>query len=206
MKPLSILCLILFATLAGATAPRCADTWEGPCEEEYAHWTRAATNLRESMDVLSRTKQESLTNDILDAVSRADRRVTTARIVQSFLDVRNRALAQQAETCREIADRERFAFDDLKRCVSTASRRRSNPAPTLGALAKDREKLVTELRNLLLDEAYVQYKGDRDAIPPSAYSDISPRPRASYEGQSPWNQRPNYGVPNYFAPRGYYGN
>jgi len=206
MKSVSILCLIFFATLAGTTAPMCAETWEGPCEEEYTHWTRAVANLRESMDVLGKTKQESLRSDILDAVSRADRRVTTARIVQSFLDIRNRALAQQAEKCREVGDRERFAFDDLKRCVHSASRRRSNSSPALGALAKDRDKLVAELRNLLLDEAYVQYKGDRDAIPPSAYSDAEPRPRASYEGQSPWNQRPNYGAPNYFAPRGYYGN
>lgn len=206
MKLVSILCMVFFATMGSITAPLCADKWEGPCEEEYSKWVGALAELQADMDLLRHAKQESVRSDILDAVSRADRRVSTARIVQSLLDKRHRLVAQEAYKCREIADSERFAFDDLKRCVGTASRRRGNAPPVLGPLARDRDKVMAELRDLLLDEAYVQYRGERDPLPASASSDSWPQTRASYQGQSQGNQRMNYGAPNYFAPGPYYGN
>jgi hypothetical protein len=158
------------------------------------------------MDSLRRVKQESLKNDILDAVSREGRRVSTARIVQSFLEKRTLMIAQESEKCRSLADQERFAFDDLKRCAATGSQRRNYTAQSVAPLAKDREKILAELRGLLLDEAYVQYKGERDPMPASAGSDTWPQSRMSFEGQPSGYQQMNYGRSNVFAPRYYYGN
>ena len=123
------------------------------------------------MDSLLSKKQESLRSDILDAVSRARRKLSTAQIVQSFLDKQSRQIAEETEKCREAADRERFAFDDLKRCVAAGSRRRSNEAQTLAALARDRDKIIAELRELTTEEAYVQYKRERDPLPATTSSD-----------------------------------
>jgi glutamyl-tRNA reductase len=157
------------------------------------------------MESLRKTRDESLRNDILAAVAKAHPKVTTARIVQSFLEKQNEKIVQATEGCREVADQERFAFDDLKRCVGSGSRRRGNEAQALSALARDRDKVIAELRDLSVEPAYVQYRKDRDPLPPSTSSEQWPRSRASREEQSPWNQRSYYGGPNSYAPRSYYG-
>jgi hypothetical protein len=206
MKLALILSIILVALLGSETASLCADTWEGPCANEYSRWSTSVSTLRESMDSLRQVKQQSLRSDILDAVSRAGSGVTTARIVQSLLDKRNRLVAQGTETCRRLADEERFAFDDLKRCAASGSQRRGYTAQAIAPFAREREKVMAELRDVLLDEAYVQYKGERDVAPASAGSDPWPQSRVSFEGQAPWNQHMNYGRPNAFTPRYQYGN
>lgn len=200
-----VLAALLLAAVSG-TVVRSAEEWEGPCQEAYAAWAGSMAELRQEMDALRKKKEEPLNNEILDAVSRPHRKQSTARIVESFLEKQKRQIAEDMDRCRERADRERFAFDDFKRCMASGARRRgSNEAQTLAAFSRDRDKVIAELRDLMTEEAYVQYKRERGSAPATSQPESWPRQRAYSEWQSPGDQRTNYGAPNQFSPRGYYG-
>ena len=109
-----------------------------------------------------------------------------------------------------LVDDERFAFDALRRCVSVPqNRRNSTLATALATISRDRERMLKQMQDLMLDEAYVQYKGERDNSG-RAYSDYGQdqSPRVSYQQQ--WGpdpridrRRPN-SYPNPQDPYGYY--
>jgi hypothetical protein len=133
-----------------------------------------------------------------------------ARSVQSALKRRSDRLAEAEARCRELAGNERFAFDDLKRCVSGPSQRRvNNPVAALAGVSRDRERLLKQMQEVMLDEAYVQYKGERE-YSGAGYSDYgqSQASRMSYQRQSGPDYRTdrrwpdNY--PNSQTPYGYY--
>ncbi len=59
-------------------------------------------------------------------------------------------------------------------------------ARSLDAAASERKRLLASLQDLLLDEAYVQYRNYQPPTPPS-YS--------GYD-QQPWGARSKYGLPS----------
>jgi hypothetical protein len=183
---------------------------EEPCAVEHEKWSSASRDLNSALEEYRQIKDESVGPEISESLSKSSRSTPMARIVQSALKRRGAKLAEAGAKCRELADYERFAFDDLKRCASGPSQRRNQTVVTaLSTIAKDRDRLLKHFQELMLDEAYVQYKGERD-YPVGASSDYGQyqTPRMSYQRQ--WGPDPRgdrrwfEGYQNPQLPYGYY--
>lgn len=183
---------------------------EEPCAAAHEKWSNSSGKLRDALQQYKQIKDESVAPEIEESLSQGRKLVPMARIVQSALKRRSDRLAEVGARCRQLADHERFAFDELRRCVSGRSQRRGNTVlVALSAISKDRESLLKQFQELMLDEAYVQYKGERE-YPTDAYSGYGQNqaPRMSYQRQ--WVPDPrtyprwsdNYRNPQ--TPYGYY--
>jgi len=163
---------------------------EEPCSVEHEKWSGSSGELKDALEQLRQIKDESMSPEITESLSKGSKSLSIARIVQSALQRRSERLAEARGRCREFADKEKYAFDNLKRCLSGPSLRRNNAAvAALSSISRDRERLLKQMQDLMLDEAYVQYKGERE-YPSGAYSDYSQdqAPRMTYQRQ--WGPDP----------------
>lgn len=184
---------------------------EQPCAVENEKWSNSSNDLRDALDQYRQIKEESLGPEITELLSTRNKsRRSMARAVQSALSSRGDKLAEAGARCRELAYNERFAFDDLKRCVSGPSQRKNNnPVAALATVSRDRERLLKQMQDVMLDEAYVQYRGERE-YSGGGYSDYGQNQasRTSYQRQAGPDYRmdrrwpDNY--PNSQNPYGYY--
>jgi len=183
---------------------------EEPCAVEHEKWSGSLGELKDALEQLRQVKDESMGPEITESLSKGSKSLSMARIVQSALQRRSEKLAEARGRCRESADKERYGFDNLKRCLSGPSQRRNNAAvAALSGISRDRERLLKQMQELMLDEAYVQYRGERE-YSSGPYSDYSQdqAPRMTYQRQ--WGPDPrmdrrwpdNY--PNPQIPYGYY--
>ena len=195
--------LTLALGLALSAAPVCASASDEACGVQHERWLNLSTGLQDALDHYRQIKQESVGPEITESLSGASQSLSMARIVQSVLIERKEKLAEAGAKCRELADNEKFAFDDLRRCLSAPAQKRNNPLfAAVATISRDRERLLKEMRELLLDEAYVQYRGERDSSG-TGYSDYRSDqvPRTSDQRQWGPNSRPdrrwseNYGNP-----------
>lgn len=182
-----ILLITLVLGLALYAAPTCASTSDEVCGARHERWVNLSTSLKDALDHYMQIKEESVGPEIIESLSGGNQSLSMARIVQSILGERRERLAAAEAKCRELGDNEKFAFDDLKRCVSAPAQKRNNTiSAAVAAISRDRERLLKEMRELLLDEAYVQYRGERE---PSGmgYSDYRSDQVPRMSGQQQWS-------------------
>lgn len=131
------------------------------CETEQTRWSDAFASLQKDMNEHRSAKQESITPKIQELLSGAAK-MEMAGAIQFVLKDRKNRLSELEEACRRSAETEKSAYDQWRRC-SGSGKKGGSAASGPGAVAREREKLLAELQELLLDEAYVQYKNDHSS-------------------------------------------
>ncbi len=165
------------------------------CEAEASGWTQAYEALAQAMESYRRLKEESITPRVEEKLEKKEQVRSIARDVQGVLKERNHLLGDAKTKCLELAERERSLYDEWRRCAGGGGGRRRNPDPHGGpaSVARQRNELLASLQDLLLDEAFVQYKNFRNPSP-SSYSSSDQSPYMG--GQDPWRpQRTMGGYP-----------
>lgn len=151
--------------------PLLSDTSSGPCATEHARWSNAYESLQTGMENYRQIKYESVSPRIARDMGTQGKAASIARIVQVVLKERGERLAELGQKCLELADLERSSFEELRRCASMGAQRRDNSSAVLfKSISRERDRLMAELQDLLLDEAYVQYKNHRAPAPPTSPS------------------------------------
>ncbi len=167
---------------------------EDACETWRVRWVAATQSLTDSMEAYRRTKVGSLASRIQQELNDRKDALSMAASVQAALKERSAVLDQQGRKCREMAMDENRAFEQWRRCTGRDDpRRRGFRTDGLGAAANERKRLLASLQDLLLDEAYAQYRNYHAPTPPS-YS--------GYE-QQPWGVGRSTGYRPYQDNRGY---
>jgi hypothetical protein len=167
---------------------------EDACEEWWSRWVAASQLLNQSMESYRHIKEASLASRIEQELKDPGNAVSVAASVQAALKERSAALEQQGRKCHEKAMSENQAFEQWRRCAGRGDPRRGGlPARSLAAAASERKRLLASLQDLLLDEAYAQYKNYQPPTPPS-YS--------GYD-QQPWGVGRNTGYRAYQENGGY---
>lgn len=190
----------LFIVIVGlgflvGNAPVSLAQTEDACKDLHAKWSEASGRLQEKMDACRRARESSLAERIEGDLARRDSAMTIARAVQAAVKERSLVMRDITDQCREAAAVENAAFKDLRRCLGSARRSRKRPNNgTWENLLKERKQLLADLKVLLLDEAYAQYKDYRAPTPPE-YSGYGP----------PWGMGPQpfTGYDPYRRYRGY---
>ncbi|MGB6067774.1 MAG: hypothetical protein WBG50_23455 [Desulfomonilaceae bacterium] len=161
--------------------PILSETLPGPCGDEQAKWSSAYESLRAGMESYRKVKYESIGPQITQEIGKRESRKPIARIVRAALKERSERLAEAGERCRELADQEQYCFKDLQRCAAIGGRRRGNSSiANFTSISRERIRLIAELKELLLDEAYIQYRNHRAPATPAS---------PSYEANQPSNIR-----------------
>jgi len=157
--------------------PVLSDTISGPCATEQSRWVTDNQSLQAAMEAYRQTKNESITPRIAQEMSTQGRGLSIARIVQVVLKKRNERCAEVARKCIELADIEKASFEEWRRCGSTgAQRRASTPTGDFKSTFRERDRLLAELQDLLMDEAHMQYKNYRAPAEPAPPSYEAHRP------------------------------
>ncbi|HMK35607.1 MAG TPA: hypothetical protein VK463_11100 [Desulfomonilaceae bacterium] len=166
-RPFAVLSLILTIVFQVSHASTASDS--SPCPEEYAQWRSAYEQLAHAVDSLRETKQETIEPRI-NSLLADDKRLSVAQNVQVVLKERNRRIEEAGSKGIEAANREKWAFEQLRKCgLSDSPKRSHSPKADLNGVVRERNRLLTELQELMAEEAYVQYKRE-SPNPPSQYS------------------------------------
>lgn len=151
------------------TGPLFSADGTGACDAQRSRWMETHEFLKETMGACQRIKEAPLG-------SRIQRELTSRQAdsiaygVQAVLKERSAALSAAMQRCREAAGMEAHAFEDWRRCARTVRPRKGEPpVASPDSVAGTRKQVLSALQDLLLDEAYVQYKNFRQPEPP-AYS------------------------------------
>jgi hypothetical protein len=167
--------LILTISLAVGLSVFGSEQAHASCEAEMTGWTQACEALKQSMETYGRVKGESISPRIQEELEKKEQGRSIARGVEEVLKERNRLLVDAKTKCLELAESERSVYDEWRRCAGGGRDRRRNPDPSgPESVARQRSDLLASLQDLLLDEAFVQYKNYRDPSPPSYSSDQGP--------------------------------
>ncbi len=90
---------------------------------------------------------------------------------------RETRLAELGRRCLELADSERSSFDEWRRCATGGVQSVTAwSAATFKSIFRERDRLMAELRDLLLDEAYIQYENHHAPATPASPSYEANRP------------------------------
>jgi hypothetical protein len=183
--------IVLLGVLVWTTPSLSADV-EGPCGTKRADWRQAYELLKAGAEGYRKIKSESITPLIEKEIAEKGTSKSTAAMVRSVLDNRTFRMTESREKLDKLLVEEKRRFDQLRRCVSH-SRRRSRRRSRNDSEERARARVVSRLSDLLLDEAYEQYKNDR----PRSVS------RSDSSGPSPWERYRGEEAPGWRT--GYYG-
>jgi hypothetical protein len=147
----------------------CAEGSEA-CEAQRSGWIEAHEFLEQTMSACQDVKQGPLASRINQAM-KTGQSPSIAGSVQTVLKERSVALAVAMQKCREAAALETQAFDDWRRCARGIRSRKGDPvAVSPDSVNAARKQTLTLLQDLLLDEAYAQYKNYKAPAAPD-YAD-----------------------------------
>jgi hypothetical protein len=139
-----------------------------PLATEHATWSNAYESLQTGMETIVRSRRVGKSR-IARHMETQGRGASIARIVQVVLKERGERLAELGQKCLELADLERSSFEELRRCAAMGAQRRDNSSSAVFKnISRDRDRLMAELQDLLLDEAYIQYKNHRAPAAPTS--------------------------------------
>ena len=179
--------------LAVASSPLYCQDGTDSCVALQEKWGAAFQTLKERMEELRRFKSAPLKPAIQREQANPGNALSIAGSVRAALKERAALTDAATRQCRDAADRERIAFEELRACLPSGRQRRSNTNASWQNGDLDERKLVlAALQELLLDEAYLQYKNYRAPSPPS-YSGYGPQ----------WGPGPGSAYDPYRANRGY---
>jgi hypothetical protein len=136
------------------------------CASKFSDWMTSYENLKTTIDSLTEVKRNSVEPLIKQALESKKPGITISQVVQYIVSTRNQTLSKMTSQCLRLAEVEKYAFEQLKRCRGAESKKED---PSLSNLFRERLSKLSELQELILDEAYVQYRRE-SPNPPAAYS------------------------------------
>jgi hypothetical protein len=147
---------------AGATF---AANGDDTCEACRSRWMAAHEFLKQSIDACRGMKEASLAARIQQRLNGPDA-LSVAEGVQSALKERASALAEVTQKCRQAAAMENQAFDEWRKCSRLAGRKKAGPPDFWpDSVNAERKQIMARLQDLLMDDAYRQYKNYRPPEP-----------------------------------------
>ncbi len=181
-------CLLLTVSLA-AGLPAEAESPD-PCKDLGDAWAALFNPLVEQSRIYSQVKEEPVTSRIRRRLKEQPPHMSIAQAVYSVLADREERLKAMKREIEDLVSQERQAFRAWKRCMSR-TRRNDPPTADKEALLTSRADLQKGLDDLLLDEAFVQYK---DYHAPAQATHLRGHRRSSGfwntgSGRSHWNRR-----------------
>lgn len=186
--------------LLGWATPLLPQGRPSECEAERGQWLNAVALLRTGMEAYRSARDESVGPRIEQDVAAGKGTVPVARTVRAVLQERRRKMAETEDICLRQTERERFAFEQWHRCSARGARRGGPAAGELREASADRDRLRKDLSDLLLDEAYAQYKNARPQTESYAESEQQRPMNAGYQS----DRGAGYGRTGYPAPGGTY--
>lgn len=176
-----------------ASSPLYCQDGRDSCTAFRQQWGTVFQTLKDRMDELRRLKSAPLEPAIQRELANPGNALSMAGSVRAALKERTAMTDATTRECRDAAERERMAFDKLRTCLPSSRQRRTNTNDSFhdGDLG-ERKLVLTTLQELLLDEAYRQYK-NYQAPTPSTYSDYGPQ----------WGPGPGSAYDPYRANRAY---
>lgn len=147
---------------------------DGTCDSLREQWAAALSSLQAGIEDLRRQKEDSIAPSIYKQLESGSPPVSIAKAVQSALVERQRRVDTVASEVRALADAEERAFRSWSAChASSGFRKAVAGSVDPRTVAGQRQQLLVRLDDLLLDEAYLQYRGTRPRRP-QEYSDYNP--------------------------------
>jgi hypothetical protein len=175
--------LLLFVMSASAFGQ------DGQCLSEYNDWNSAFNKLGFAVSALNELKEAPITNRVTRVLGQAKGSVSTASVIRSILRERNRSIQEASNRVSELMEIEKSAFDGIRKCLQ-GDKRKSDSHPLLASVSKSRSKMLSDVQDSLIQEAYVQYKKEQPN--PTVYSQYD-------------NQRPQMGYNRGYSPANPYG-
>jgi hypothetical protein len=162
------------------------------CASMLDEWRRAFDAVKECSSAYRQLKDESVSSAIEDRISDKGKRKVAA-VVRDVLQDRKARLETAGKELESRLGQEKDLFTRWRSCIGQG--RKASNARANSPEVREREEYIGQARELLLDEAYVQYKDYR-----------APGPRYSYEnpqasGRNPWGYGQSYGGQS--SPSGY---
>ncbi|MFH0824525.1 MAG: hypothetical protein V2B18_17360 [Pseudomonadota bacterium] len=160
--PAAFLAVLAFSSYCGATGLS-----TGECPEASSEWDRAYGSLEQAVEELRRAKQRPITEEINRRISEASGKVPIAKLVESVLQERRQGMMNAEDKVRRLMEREKEVFTGWRRCEGPTGPR-ARQSDRIRRAAEARERLTAQLPDLMLDEAFVQYKNYSDPVPSDA--------------------------------------
>jgi hypothetical protein len=174
------------------TTPLLSAEVGGPCGRERADWRQAHQRLKTVVEDYRQIKRGSIAPMIEKEIIEKERSESTAAMVRTVLEDRKLRMAEARKKLDALLVEEKHHFDQLRRCVSR-SRRSSNRVPGSRSDEQARESVMAGLPDLLMDEAYQQYKNERPrSVSRYSYYGSEPSPWERYQGQPAPGWRTGY--------------
>ncbi|MEW6136722.1 MAG: hypothetical protein AB1733_00710 [Thermodesulfobacteriota bacterium] len=147
---------------------------DGTCDSLREQWAAALSSLQAGIENLRRQKEDSVAPSIYRELASGSPPVSIAKAVQSALLERKRRVDAAEREVRALADAEERAFRSWSSChASSGLRKAVSGSVDPRVVAGQRQQLLVRLDDLLLDEAYLQYRGTRPRRP-QEYSGYNP--------------------------------
>jgi hypothetical protein len=170
MRSVAAAALGLSLLFFGGTIP--AKAQQGACDPLREQWVASFTLLQRGAEEYRRIKEESVGPSISKHLqSRSETNI--ARAVRAVLAERKRRMAEAETRLRSLAEEERVAFRRWNDCNPGGRwAKAGSPSQTPRSVTNERRQLRAAIDDLLLDEAYLQYKHTSPRRPPE-YSDYN---------------------------------
>jgi len=125
-------------------------------------WRNAFAQLQEAIGETEQLKESSVAQDIRERVSRRQSGQSVADSVRSVLEQKTIRVSESQERCWALAEREKLAFQEIKKCATaSANRRYPSVNQHLKELGRERDKAIRDLKYVMTQEAYIQYLNQR---------------------------------------------
>jgi hypothetical protein len=132
---------------------------ENACASAHERWGEAFRVLSGSVQQLKAAKEATLPFDAEKASAQSQEGESIARAVQTAMKERGERVAQAHRQCVDAAEAERSWFDRLRGCSGGRNAGRATPDQVpLQSVTAERSRLYAFLQELLVVEAYEQYK------------------------------------------------
>lgn len=132
------------------------------CRSMQENWSKAFMLLKERTEALREAKAQAIGQRIEERISQREPGASIAVIVRSVLDRRRKEVAETSLGCSEVAEMERMAYEEWRRCSLAQRRQRNSPEGERPELfLQQRNSLLNVLSDLMIDDAFLQYKTSR---------------------------------------------
>ncbi len=187
---LRLAALLIIVIAINASAARDQDPKDSTCAQSYTEWFQAYEVFGKSLNNFSVAKKASVEPLITEAMSDVKSRKTISSIVQSVLRHRGARIADLSNEVVSAAENEKILYEHFRRCRMGEVKSKNDRF--VSEIAQERSTKLRELNELLLDEAYVQYRKE-SPTPPTAYTRAGDRnPGSQWEPYGYSNRRMGY--------------
>ncbi len=157
------------------------------CSVAQEEWAPAFAKVKEKVQTLADFKAKSVAPQIESRLGQNKSGVSVAAVVRQVLAERNQELERIKAECEAVTATEREAYEKLRACRTADRKSRSEKAFKRDPIIKERLAKVAELDELLVNEAYAQYKKE-EVVPTAVASGVNNQRNAYEQDNAPYSQ------------------